>query len=223
MRDDPLEPISFERAVNELWEQLGAHAGLKGRLRGSVESLTEITDQRGREMDEELARLHDDAFANVFVLISSERVSVWIEDSDAWKHPMPRELHDRLVFDAVDEPKGLYVDRQQLRAAAADVWPDKYETRAALASVAPSEDASSQNATNRKVGRPKGPGYALKDAGLFEMIWEAQRQSGYVETKHGLIKKFAPREPSYDTNVDRLRRGLPKWLGQNGYKWNGSD
>jgi hypothetical protein len=60
---------------------------------------------------------------------------------------------------------------------------------------------------------------------VFELILEAQRRSGDVETQHSLVTRFADQAEgaSLQANVDRLRKGLPIWLEKNGHKWRRSN
>lgn len=216
---DPVDPISLERALREMWETLAAHAGLNlSKHFISDDAQAPEPSAEWRDRDERLARLRDEAQIRLLGLIIVEEVRAWVSEGEHWKRPTQQALQHRMMK-APDEPWGLYVDRQQLAAVAAARWPEEF---AAEQSSAPTLKTGRKR---REVGRPRGPGYALKDVPVFKLILKAQRLSGDVESQHGLVTKFADKAKgaSPQANVDRLRRGLPRWLEENGHEWKRSN
>jgi hypothetical protein len=159
--------------------------------------------------------------------VLSLKIRVWIADGANWKRPTIQ-----TIIQVLPPNSGLYVDQGEVQRVFAGQWPKSFPTAnrepawpTAVDNASTPASAAQQlplgDMVPHRVGRPKGLGYSRKDVAVFEMILDAQRQSGDVETQYALVKKFADEAEgnSYPSKVDRLRKGLPKWLAHNGHEW----
>ena len=222
MNGDPLDPITFEQAIYGICQRLRA---------GALPEVAAVRGGSNREEDHDgdaaghAHQTESDVDAGVTVyaallgLVAVGGIRAWVPDGNSWKRPTPTYLQASFRKEE-GEPIGLYLDSHEVTSTIAQ-WPDVYGRFENLKEQPSTEAEPKPPPTTRKVGRPKGPGYALADVATFKLILEAQRQSGDVRTEHFLINKFAgdPNANDFSTNVDRLRRGLPNWLVEIGEQW----
>jgi hypothetical protein len=217
---DPVEPLTFERAIRQLWERLAANAGISLRTHLNEDDQGKGKSVSRGQREEQLEKLHDDADFKVWSLAVVGEIGAWAAEGGRFRRVPQEAVRDR-AGRAADEPWGLYVDGRELASVAATRWPDEFGSRTTSATSAAKP---ADFAAERRSGRPKGDGYSPKDVPTFEGILSAQRESGNVESQYALVKRFAGdvNSASYWANVDRLRKGLPRWLEKNGHPWWGS-
>lgn len=158
-------PISYEKARTLLFERLAKNIGIT----------VEFTSQDwhdgpiGRTSDipaGEMGGLWTKAGRVLDQLIFAGTVPFWIEDDHRWT----RATHDILVARLMtgEEPNGLFVDRDEFEAAAANAFPADFgRIRPAEVPTRP-EVASVQPPNVRRRGRQPGSGgYASDDAPLL--------------------------------------------------------
>ena len=223
VKGDPIDPISFEQAIRAVWYRLGSNAGLDVRGLQLAEDPSPASPEARasrKELEEQAENHFSEAHLRVWGLMTVGELRYWTFRGANWERPTPEEFQSR-ICGAADEPSGLYVDGQELTAKLASRWPDELASLHATERPSPTPTKPTADLAKPKVGRKKGPGYKRKDVPTFELILEAQRQSDNVEDQYPLVKRFAgdPDATYYWRNVDGLRKGLPKWLAENGHEW----
>ena len=213
---DPIDPIPFELATKELWGRLAAHAGVNLQEHRLYED-DAAPEWRDRELL--LQSLWSEARDMLLGIIICH-ARWWTAEGEKWRRPPPETITTIIRTKGPDEPWGVFVDRQEIESVLATFRPE-------LDAARPSADVeqATPKRSAKKPGPKKGPGYKLEDVRVFEMILSAQRQSGDIKRQYALVKKFADEAEgtSFSSKVDRLRKGLPKWLEQNGHEWKRSN
>jgi hypothetical protein len=214
---DPSDPVPINRAIRELVSRWESEATSDGEIVAEQPNAL-IWEMSKGQLEKRFGSFRDAAVSLFRHAIVSQKVKVWVEDGPDWKRPTLHTIMRRLP-----PLSGLYVDRGELTQVFNRQWPNAFPDRTAHQNrqpMAPADHEVMEKAPRNR-GRPKGLGYSLKDVPVYELILKAQRDSGDVESQHALVKRFAGEAtgPSFETNVDRLRKGLPNWLDQNGVEW----
>jgi hypothetical protein len=225
MKGDPEDPLPILRAVNELachWEELdGEGDSLDGPDITPGSPVWDMSEAQLKRHYGSWAEASEGVFR---VAVLSLKIRVWVAAGPDWRRPTIHTIRELLP------PKsGLYIDQEEVRRVFGSRWPKSFSLRPSrlplptdLAVEAPpvgTKREASLTPVKGKPGPKKGPGYSRKDVPVFDMILSAQRESGDVETQYALVRKFAPKDAHYNSHVERLRKGLPIWLGQNGHEW----
>jgi hypothetical protein len=204
LNGDPIDPISFERAVKEAWERLAAYAGLNlnEHVLGADEEQSPELEAERREREERLGELREEAQLRVWGLTLIGELRAWTVEGEHWKRPTEQVLRARLTR-ANDEPSGLYVDRQQVAAVTSARWPDEFGDMASTATV--TIDSRASHLVKR--GRPPGSGsYEADDAPLLvEMaVLIAKGKARSANKAAEMVADGAP-GASFASKVKRLR------------------
>ena len=226
---DPKDPLPILRASEELARSWEAQAALES---DDLEGQDMQTRPLVWNMTEAQLKRHygcySEAAMGIFrYAVLSLKIRVWIADGANWKRPT---IHT--ILEILPPNSGLYIDQGEVQRVFGRQWPKAFPTADresawptavdhARSPTSVPEQSRTVATLHHPVGRPKGLGYSRKDVSIFEMILDVQRQSGDLETQYGLVRKFADQAEgtSYESKVDRLRKGLRKWLEQNGHEW----
>lgn len=214
-KGDPEDPVPILRAAQEIARNWETQIDIEG---DSSQGPDMPEGSPVWEMSEAQLKRHygswTEASLGVFrVAVLSLKIRVWVASGAEWKRPTIQTIHEHLP----PQSGGLYVDQEEVRRVFGNQWPS---TLGSLVGELPWPNAAG-HASKRAIGRPRSMGYSPKDVPIFRRILEAQRESGDVESKFALVKKFADEADgtSFASKVDRLRKGLPRWLTQNGHEW----
>lgn len=231
---DPVDPLPILRAIKEVarrWEiafvpddEAQAQAR-EDRIIGRRPFVWGMNEAQLKGRFGTFLEASDAVFHNA---VLSLKIRVWVENGAEWKRPTIS-----TILGLLPNMSGLYVDQEELQRVFGTHWPLAFRpadhehpwpnltTNEMPPSAEGTPETKSDLKPKRAVGRQKGPGYNFKDVPVYETILNAQRESGDVETEHALVRRFAgnPNDPYYQTIVDRLRKGLPNWLDQNGHQW----
>lgn len=212
----PAHPLPWPHAIALLCAQLDANVEGRGYEFGVACERKPLTAkiEPNPGAASIVADFGEEARREIRKLLVSGRLKAWTEDGDGWKRPTLSEIVSRLGPENAHGP-GLFMDRSEFIHVLRGHMPPELQTEENSAIVSP---------TLKKKGRPKGPGYSLKDVEIYKRILAAQRAGGNVETRHALVRRFAHELNGNEaTDIDRLRKGLPNWLDENGEKWSGAD
>lgn len=149
-----------------LWERLAANAGidLNRHLERDGEQLR---SERDKALDEQLESLWVDADITLTGWIVCEELHWWVDDNGSWSSGTREGLKLRLLRPR-EEPKELYVDRDELSALMPNTDPE-FSRNFARASVTVGSDAPKPNPR----GRPPGSGsHDKSDAPLLKEMGE---------------------------------------------------
>jgi hypothetical protein len=226
---DPEDPLPILRAAKEVarrWERQAAKE-VSDSQEKAVQSPPLAWDMSEAQLKRHFGSFSEAAMGIFNHAVLSLKIRVWIADGPEWKRPTIHTIMGLLPPDS-----GLYVDQGEVQRVFGRQWPKAFPTvkrepawpiREDPADWPESAPNESQAGTivDHRAGRPKGLGYSRKDVSIFEVILDAQRLSGDVETQYSLVKRYADEADgtSYPSKVDRLRKGLPKWLEHNGHQW----
>ena len=204
MDGDPVDPISFERAVREAWDSLAAQAGVNLRahqLSADDEQSPELQAER-RDRDERLGTLREEAHLRIWGLTLIGELRAWTAEGEVWKRPTEQVLRDRLTR-ANDEPSGLYIDRHEFAALTSARWPEEFgdihSTAWAKNDPRPRRDV--------KRGRPLGSGSYEVDDGPLLLEMAELIKTRRARSPNAAAQMVADRAPgaSFESKVKRLR------------------
>lgn len=207
MNGDPVDPISFELALQELWDRLAANAGLslKAFLRQPYDWSEQSAEEREayEQRGDHLHSIRMDALDRLLQLVITEKIGVWRSDSEDWKRPTREWLKNRIFHKPEDEPWGIAVDRRELATAIAAHWQSEFSPERRLP-----EAASSGSRAGTKRGRPAGSGSYEKDD--EPLLTDIQRllDAGEAPSLHQaslMVAKLARGGGSLDSRAKRLR------------------
>ena len=204
MDGEPVDPISFERAVREAWESLAAHAGVNLRahqLNADNEQSPELQAER-RERDERLGKLREEAHLRIWGLTLIGELRAWKAEGEDWKRPTEHVLRTSLTR-ANDEHSGLYIDRQEFAALTSARWPEEF------GGIHSAAEATNDPRPRRDVkrGRPPRIGSYEKDDAPLLIEMDELIQKGKARSPNAAAREVADRAvgASFDSKVKRLR------------------
>lgn len=153
MDGDPIDPVTFHGAREELVERLAAHEGidLTQHYRGDDAEGSHEARSRWHQTEQKLGDLRSHATLKLQGLMIVERLRTWTYRSHEWRRVSQEELKAWMMNSGDDGPR-FYLDRKELSfvPAETDSWRmgrHAGQTSSDLPSGAP-----------KKRGRPRGRG-----------------------------------------------------------------
>jgi hypothetical protein len=214
VKGEPIDPISYEEAINELWEKLATQKGFNLRkhlFEGADGQSPE--EQLQAHVDDWLQGLRREADIRIMGLVMCGHLKAWLSDREEWSRPTERTLRERLMkFD--DMPHGLAVDRQELEAIIATRWPQLASANTFKTSVA----SDAVRPTGRR-GRPTGSGTYTESDGPLLLEMRALLKDGVALSIHAASLRVAERARgggSLESKARRLRDAYAARWGKNG-------
>lgn len=198
MNGDPVDPISYEQSIRELWSKLAASKNI------DLQTYL-LRDDEGDEWGHAahigslLQYLRGEAELRILGLVTCGLLRAWLSDRDEWTRPTEKMLQERLLNND-DMPRGLEVDRHQLEDVIAERWPELAHMQTAHVI---SKKGGKANPTK---GRPIGSGtYAKSDAPLLLEIGDLL-ETGIARSVHQASMMVAERALGGGTIESKARR-----------------
>jgi hypothetical protein len=198
----PDRPISFEKARRLLWERLAANAGVDLNSY-SERDREQLRSEGDNARDEQLEGLWADADITLTGWIVCEELHWWVDDNGSWSSGTREGLKRRLLRPR-DEPKELYVDRDEMSALMPRTDPD-FSRNSARASVMAGSDVPKPN----RRGRPAGSGsHDKSDAPLLKEMGELMEANPELSLAAAslMVVDRAKGTPNIENRAKRLCR-----------------
>jgi hypothetical protein len=214
-KSEPIDPMTFTAALEELWLRFTANAGfdaeghwLPTAADGSV--TPEIWESKGlsnKEYFEEY--LWDEALITLAGMPMVGLLRVWETDDKTWRRPPPRSVFKSAYHP--DEIGRLFVDREEFEQMLLTRYPPN--TIGSAQEPAVIEPERSKNVKGRR-GRPRGRKYAEPDA-LLLIEMRSLIESGKATSPHEASLMVAHKAAGGGTEESKARRVRDAFSAEN--------